>query len=284
MQTPHDPREALDEGKRREILALIANGSSQRVAARYVGCHRVTILRTARRDPQFGAALKRAQQKAEVEALRNIRNAGRKEQYWRAAAWFLERRNPADFAPKKLDDLTESQVNYLIEELAVYLQHELSDEAWDRVLKKLRKLLARLPSDDYLRMLAKELPPPGRPVRSAASISRAQKISMKNWTRYTPGLAGKMCDRPPKERRIAPTRRALIVTLPTASSSTAAARGRFSGIGGGGPRKHGEGQSFRLREGSAAFRGQADWRTARGRAGSERRLRSQPKRSRGWAP
>ena len=46
---------SLDEAKRRKIIALLANGSSRRVAARVVGCAHSTITRTAERDPEFAA-------------------------------------------------------------------------------------------------------------------------------------------------------------------------------------------------------------------------------------
>ncbi len=49
----------LDETKRKTIIALLANGSSRRMAAGYVGCAPSTITRTAARDPEFAAQLAR---------------------------------------------------------------------------------------------------------------------------------------------------------------------------------------------------------------------------------
>lgn len=77
----------LDERKRRIVLALLANGSSQRVAARYVGCSPSTIANTIDRDPEFADVMAQAEQNSEIEALRLLRNAARKDRYWRAAAW-----------------------------------------------------------------------------------------------------------------------------------------------------------------------------------------------------
>ena len=91
------PRCVLDAGKRAKIVALVANGSSRRVAARFVGCSPSTITRTAQRDAEFGEALSRAEEHVEVEALQAIRAAAKKERYWRAAAWLLEHRNPRDY-------------------------------------------------------------------------------------------------------------------------------------------------------------------------------------------
>ena len=58
MADPSDEREenrggrpvCLDENKRRKIIALLANGSSRRVAARYVGRSPSTIHRTMLRE------------------------------------------------------------------------------------------------------------------------------------------------------------------------------------------------------------------------------------------
>ena len=63
----------LDEKKRRQVVAILANGSSRRVAALVVGCSHSTIGRTAQRDPEFAAELDAAEHKCEIEALRQIR-------------------------------------------------------------------------------------------------------------------------------------------------------------------------------------------------------------------
>ena len=96
----------LDSGKKREILAMLTVGCSRRTAARYVGCAAATIQNTAERDPQFAEQLHHADHLAEIEYLKNIRKAAKKEQGLRAAAWALERLNPEDFAlraPRQAD-------------------------------------------------------------------------------------------------------------------------------------------------------------------------------------
>jgi hypothetical protein len=91
---------ALDIPKQREICAMLANGCSRAQAARYVGCSRRTILRTARRDPRFARALELAEVKSEVAQLDHVRSAGAHS--WRAAAWLLERSAPERFSRKEL--------------------------------------------------------------------------------------------------------------------------------------------------------------------------------------
>ena len=47
----------LDEGKQREIVAILTMGCSRRTAAQYVGCAPNTIQSTAERDPKFAEKL-----------------------------------------------------------------------------------------------------------------------------------------------------------------------------------------------------------------------------------
>ena len=91
-------RPALDETKKQLIAAILAVGCSRRTAASYVGCAVSTIQNTANRDSEFAEQLRQAESHSEIAYLKRIRRATEKDQYWRAAAWVLERRNPRDFA------------------------------------------------------------------------------------------------------------------------------------------------------------------------------------------
>jgi hypothetical protein len=136
---------ALDDAKRNTIIAMLANGSSRRVAARYVGCAPSTITRTADRDPAFADQLARAQQNVEVGALRCIRNATKKSRYWRAAAWLLERRNPDDFAPRKPNVLTDDQLRQFLASISAFVLQDLPEEKYERLMQHFDQL-APLPS------------------------------------------------------------------------------------------------------------------------------------------
>jgi len=136
---------ALDHVKRREILAILAMGCSRRTAARYVGCSPRTIQNTADRDPEFAAQLRHAEHASEIEYLQRIRNAAKKEQYWRAAAWALERINPEDFAQRPPRSLTLEETRDLLAQLADLLLAELPvGKHRKRVIKSLDRLLARI--------------------------------------------------------------------------------------------------------------------------------------------
>ena len=131
----------LDPAKRDRIIAMVANGSSRRVAARFVGCAPSTITRTAARDPQFAADLARAEESVEVESLRAIRNAAKTAHYWRAAAWLLERKNPEDFAPRSPGLYTAGQVLAMFAQVLGSLAPELPDGPREQALEKLNLLL-----------------------------------------------------------------------------------------------------------------------------------------------
>ena len=105
-------------GARREqagqIVAILSVGCSQNMAAQYVGCSPATIQRTAERDPKFAKQLREAKGNAELGLVKNIRNAAKKEQYWRAAAWALERGFPEKYARRGPDVITVEQIGLLL--------------------------------------------------------------------------------------------------------------------------------------------------------------------------
>jgi len=131
-------RRGLDEFRKREILAILSVGCSRRTAARYVGCSPSTIRRTAERDPEFAEALRKAETKAQILFMKNIAAAARKEQYWRAAAWALERLNPEDYGPRSPQAVTLEQIRALISEFARIIVEEVPIASHrKRILKRL---------------------------------------------------------------------------------------------------------------------------------------------------
>jgi hypothetical protein len=140
----HSPRNVLDDAKRRMIIALVTQGSSRRVAARYVACAASTITRTAQRDPEFAAQLARAEQMAEINLLRAVHDAAKEPKHWRAAAWLLERRNPEDFAARPPHLATSLQVSDLVGQVVELLHDDLPQENYHRAMRKLEHWLTEL--------------------------------------------------------------------------------------------------------------------------------------------
>jgi len=134
-------RRGLDEFRKREILAILSVGCSRRTAARYVGCSPSTIRRTAERDPAFAEALHKAESKAQILFMQNIAAAARKEQYWRAAAWALERLNPEDYAARSPHAVTLEQIRTLVSEFARIIVEEVPIAAHrKKILRRLERL------------------------------------------------------------------------------------------------------------------------------------------------
>jgi hypothetical protein len=137
----------LDEEKRRKIIAMLANGSSRRVAANYVGCAPSTITRAILRDGEFAAAVAQAEQNTEIDALRHIRNAARNNRYWRAAAWLLERRNPQDFAKRPPHAFTDDQIVQLFLKVTSSFIAKMSDDDFDQAFEQLDALVREIRID-----------------------------------------------------------------------------------------------------------------------------------------
>jgi hypothetical protein len=133
----------LDEGKQLEILAILTVGCSQTVAAHYVGCDRKTIQRTAERDPKFAEKIQRAKCNAEIGLVKNIRNAAKKEQYWRAAAWALERGFPEKYARRGPDVITAEQLAQILGQFAERITQLVPNEKSRKNIVKDVESLAR---------------------------------------------------------------------------------------------------------------------------------------------
>lgn len=183
MSTPITARYALDDAKRQLILGLIANGSSRRVAARYVACSPSTITRTAMRDPQFAAQLARAEQSAEVSLLRSVQAAAKDGKNWRAAAWLLERHNPEDFAARPPRLFTGQQVVEMLDQVVEILRGDVPEVNCWRASQKLDELIyefrmADQPVDEKMTnvesQMTKEMTKPEIPNPKSETISDNQ--------------------------------------------------------------------------------------------------------------
>ena len=153
-------RSILDEFKRSEICAVVAMGCSRQVAARYVGCSRSTIYRTALRDLAFRRQLQKAEGHYEILHLSNISEAAKCKQYWRAAAWILERKYPQRYAPQPANVPTAAQISELLGRFAEIVVEEVPSNRQQRqILTRLKGLLAKFnrPQDARGRPA---LPPP----------------------------------------------------------------------------------------------------------------------------
>jgi len=109
MKQSNQRRPVLDDTKQREICAILAVGGTRRLAGRYVGCSGEAIRKSAERDKAFRDALDKAESQHELSELQRIQTAAKKEQYWRAAAWLLERTYPDRYLARRRNFLSPAQ-------------------------------------------------------------------------------------------------------------------------------------------------------------------------------
>jgi hypothetical protein len=117
----------LDEGKLREIAALMSAGYPLSRAAEYVGCSTRTIRREIKRNKEFAEKVRKNQLFAELDPLNAIRNFGRT--HWRAAAWLLERTYPDRYGKQNPALLKPSDMAEFLEEISEIISGEVVDVA-----------------------------------------------------------------------------------------------------------------------------------------------------------
>jgi len=145
-----------DEKKRGTISGVLSIGCSLQAAARIVGCSPSTIRRETQIDPKFAAMVGEARGQAEFSYMKRIHKAAEKDQYWRAAAWFLERCHPEHYGARSPDVITFDQLVQLIGKIAEIVETEIPVAKYrQQVLKRLEAL-----STDSRRTLTRR--PPNR--------------------------------------------------------------------------------------------------------------------------
>ena len=118
----------LSPQERNEILAMLSAGYSRTTAAKYIRRGFRTLRDEILGDSEFAQQVAKAEEGSEVFYFSCIRRAALKEQYWRAAAWVLERRVPERFGAKKPETLTAEHVQKFMETCMRIIAEEVPDE------------------------------------------------------------------------------------------------------------------------------------------------------------
>ena len=121
-------RKPLTSQERNQVLALLSAGYSRTTAAKWIHRSPSTVQREIQECLEFAEQVGKAEEGSEMFYLSCIRRAALKEQYWRAAAWMLERRLPERYASKKPDSLTAEQVQKFMAACLQIIAEELPDE------------------------------------------------------------------------------------------------------------------------------------------------------------
>jgi hypothetical protein len=167
---PGRPR-ALDHVKQREVIASVNAGFSIDRAARYVGCAPSTIRRECRRNPEFDRDLRRACFSAELYPLQALREAARK--YWRAAAWLLERLDPARFGKPRPGYVKPEELEAFTSIFSGIISREVADpKERQRIYDRLHELDK---STQRLLSVIRDTPPRTRSRRRASELTPAAR-------------------------------------------------------------------------------------------------------------
>jgi len=116
---------------RAEVCALLTIGFSRRRAALTIGCSPATLRNECRRDPEFAAAVQKAETQREAILLKRIHDATKVPVHWRAAAWLLERWNPERYVKRRPGTMTPEQVATVLAQFAEVVETGVRD-AQDR--------------------------------------------------------------------------------------------------------------------------------------------------------
>lgn len=87
------------------IIQALETGMTRRAAAAHAGIHHATFYRWLESDATLRDDVERAESKAESRFLLRIMEAATKGT-WQAAAWWLERRHPKEYALKNRVEMT----------------------------------------------------------------------------------------------------------------------------------------------------------------------------------
>ena len=76
--------------------------------------------------------------------LKLIGRAAQNERYWRAAAWFVERKNPDEFGLRSPGRYTESQLRETLLQVVTLISIEVPPEKYERIMQRIDALIAEL--------------------------------------------------------------------------------------------------------------------------------------------
>ncbi len=157
-------KKSLDEKIQNDITALLQIGCRLETAAKYAGCPIRHVRRELKENPLFAQRVQRAEEWSEVFFLRQIKKAAEKEQYWRAAAWALERRIPNRYASRGAETMTIDDIREIFRKMAEIVISEVTlPEDRKRIATKINALLADLASGGEKRRRKKKEGTPSDP-------------------------------------------------------------------------------------------------------------------------
>lgn len=123
----------LTPARRELILEALRQGSTRTAAAAAAGIDKSTLFEWLRIFPIFSDAVKKAEAEAELSSVQTIRKAAA--DTWQAAAWWLERRRPAEWGNSHV---VRVRLEREIEALLDLLQKNLDAPTYERIIDIIR--------------------------------------------------------------------------------------------------------------------------------------------------
>lgn len=119
--------------RRKRILEALRQGNTRKVAVALAAINYDTFCEWLRQYPEFSEQIKNAEAEAELASVKIIRKAAITT--WQAAAWWLERRRPEEWATSHV---VRVRLEREVEALLDFLQNHLDAPTYERILDLLR--------------------------------------------------------------------------------------------------------------------------------------------------
>ena len=134
----------ITENQTRDILAILAAGGTRYCAARIIGIKPNILIKEILKNPDLSERVSQAEQQAQLFFLTQLREATKKGGGWRAAAWWLERRQNETYGNKKAEQITSSNIQVFMGQLFEVLTKHITDT--DTIKKIVDETLLLLPN------------------------------------------------------------------------------------------------------------------------------------------
>ncbi|TWU30218.1 hypothetical protein [Bythopirellula polymerisocia] len=132
----------INDSDKRALRTMLFVGCDREMAAKVLGWTAEKLRKALESDTEFANELLQAEGQAEFHHMRVLHNAAKDEKHWRVAAWWLERRAKRRYGRRSQRDLTDTQLEDFIENLARIIQSEVTqDEDRQRLLEKMAEFL-----------------------------------------------------------------------------------------------------------------------------------------------
>ncbi len=132
---------------KQQLVAVASLGCDRLTSSRYIGVSLEEVRAAIEGDAAFAVELVRAEAQAELTHMKNIHQASKEEKNWRVSVWWLERRRPEQYAPRRGETFGRAEAEKLAELLGTAVKAEVQDaQVAARIATRIADVLAKLES------------------------------------------------------------------------------------------------------------------------------------------